>query len=100
VHAVERAWGERHAVGVVGGGGKVQPGRETGEGPAWKREEAHEPCLEVVGQPGKKGNGPAQETIVPFYVFIKFQIKYACEDIEIRNNFYYWNLSKFDLEFE
>jgi hypothetical protein len=29
-----------------------------------------------------------------------FQIKYGCEGIKIRNNFPYWNFSKFGIEFE
>jgi hypothetical protein len=29
-----------------------------------------------------------------------FQIKYGCDEIKIRNNFPYWNFSKFGIEFE
>jgi hypothetical protein len=29
-----------------------------------------------------------------------FKIKYGCEGIKIRNNFPYWNFSKFGIEFE
>jgi hypothetical protein len=29
-----------------------------------------------------------------------FQIKYGFEDFKIRNNFPYWNISKFKIEFE
>jgi hypothetical protein len=29
-----------------------------------------------------------------------FQIKYGCDRIKIRNNFPYWNFSKFGIEFE
>ncbi len=32
--------------------------------------------------------------------FKKIQIKYGCEGIKIRNNFPYWNFSKFGIEFE
>jgi hypothetical protein len=32
--------------------------------------------------------------------FKNFQIKYAFEDFEIRNDFTYWSFSKFRLEFE
>jgi hypothetical protein len=32
--------------------------------------------------------------------FEKFQIKYGFEYFEIRNNFPYWNFSKFGIEFE
>jgi hypothetical protein len=35
-----------------------------------------------------------------FPKFKKFQIKYGCEALEIRNNFPYWNFSKFGVEFE
>jgi hypothetical protein len=30
----------------------------------------------------------------------KFKIKHGCEDFERRNNFSYWNSSKFRIEFE
>jgi hypothetical protein len=32
--------------------------------------------------------------------FKKFQIKYGFEGFELRNNFPYWNFSKFGLKFE
>jgi hypothetical protein len=32
--------------------------------------------------------------------FKKFQIKYGFKGFELRNNFPYWNFSKFEIEFE
>jgi hypothetical protein len=29
-----------------------------------------------------------------------FEIKYGCEGIKVRNDFPYWNFSKFSIEFE
>jgi hypothetical protein len=35
-----------------------------------------------------------------FILIKKIQIKYGCDGIKIRNNFPYWNFSKFGIEFE
>jgi hypothetical protein len=61
-------WWEWRASGPVRGcpvGMKLGVGCQH-VGPTWKREEACEPHMEVMGQPRKKGNGPAQETVVLF----------------------------------
>jgi hypothetical protein len=68
----ERAWGERRSreAGVARVRG-CPVGKKLGVGcqhvgPTWKREEACESHMEVMGRPGKKGNGPTQETVVLF----------------------------------
>jgi hypothetical protein len=37
---------------------------------------------------------------VVFIMIKKFQINYGCEGIKIRNNFPYWNFSKFGIKFK
>jgi hypothetical protein len=56
--------GDRRAVRYRGEKqGRAPPGRE--------REEARGPRLEVMGRPGKKETGQAQEIVIPFYLFKK-----------------------------
>jgi hypothetical protein len=79
------------------GGLQANVGMSRGEG-EWDRSKKHSAIFIFIQKVFKRTKLIWSKEVLP--VLYKFQIKYGFKYFEVRNNFPYWNLSNFEIEFE